>query len=296
MQTTSRGYAIPRVTEYTASRSVRRQIGHTFVHATLIVLGFITLIPLFWMISTSLKNDASVFVFPPQWIPDPVVWENYELALFKVMPFGLYFVNTAIITAANIVGKVFSRAVVAFSFARLRWWGRDTLFMVMLATMMLPPQVTLIPQFLIFKSFGWIDTFWPLIVPAFFGGAFYTFLLRQFFMTIPLDLDDAARIDGASTFQIFWSIILPLSKPALAAVAIFTFTATWEDFLTPLIYLHSKEKLTVSLGLAAFRGEYGTNWNLLMAASLVAMLPPLLVFFFAQKYFIQGVVFTGVKS
>ncbi|MBI2940177.1 MAG: carbohydrate ABC transporter permease [Chloroflexi bacterium] len=248
------------------------------------------------MISTSLKTPASVFNFPPQWIPEPVMWDNYHTALVKIMPFGLYYINTTIITAASIVGKVLSRAVVAFAFARLRWWGRDVVFILMLSTMMLPPQVTLIPQFIIFRSFGWIDTFWPLIVPAFFGGAFYTFLLRQFFLTIPLEMDDAARIDGASNLQIFARIILPLSKPALAAVAIFTFTATWNEFLTPLIYLHSKQKLTVALALSAFRGEYSTSWHLLMAASLVAMLPPLLVFFFAQKYFIQGVVFTGVKS
>lgn len=252
-------------------------------------------IPLGWSLSTSLKEPGDIFTYPPSWIPNPVRWQNY-VEVFQTIPFARYFLNTAIITGFDIVGKVLSCSIVAFSFARLRWWGRDVVFLVMLSTLMLPHHVTLIPQFILYKYLGWVDTFLPLIVPNFFGGPFLTFLLRQFFMTIPLDLDDAARIDGASTFRIFWNIILPLSKPALAAVAIFVFQGTWNDFLGPLIYLHSKDKFTVSLGLRMFQGEHGTDWHLLMAASLMAMLPVIVVFFAAQRYFIQGVVFTGVKG
>lgn len=265
------------------------------VHLVLIGGATLVLIPLAWMLSTSLKDPGDVFLFPPRWIPSPVQWHNYAEAL-TILPFGRFFLNTALITGIDVFGKLLSCSVVAFGFARLRWWGRDTVFLVMLSTLMLPHQVTLIPQFILFRTLGWFDTFLPLIVPAFFGGPFLVFLLRQFYMTIPLDLDDAARIDGASTFRIYRSIILPLSKPGLAACAIFVFNSTWNDFLGPLIYLQSPSNFTLALGLRQFLGEYSTEWHLLMAASLVALLPVLLLFFAAQRQFVQGITFTGLKG
>lgn len=246
------------------------------------------------MISTSLKKRSAVFRFPPEWIPDPVLWTNYPEAL-TLLPFGTFFVNTVIITFLAVLGELVSSSVVAYSFARLRWKGRNLLFIIVLATMMLPRQVTLIPVFIIFRNLDWINTFRPLIVPSWFGIPFFIFLLRQFYMTIPFDLDDAAAIDGCSRFGVFWRIVLPLSKPALAAVAIFSFQFHWNDFFQPLIYLFDKEKFTLALGLRFFQGNYGTDWHYLMAASLVVMLPVILVFFFAQKIFIQGVVYTGFK-
>jgi multiple sugar transport system permease protein len=277
------------------TRTAQRQLSHAVVHLLLLIGLTAVLMPIAWALSTSLKDFGDLFVYPPIWIPNPPVWHNYVDAMTYV-PFGVYFKNSAIITGFDIVGKLLSCSLVAFAFARLRWWGRDTLFVVMIATLMLPPQVTLIPQFVIWKELGWVDTLMPLIAPNFFGGPYMTFLLRQFFMSIPPDLDDAARIDGCSSFGIFWRIILPLAKPALMAVTVFVFNATWNEFLSPLIYLHSKQNLTIALGLRSFQSEHGPEWHLVMAASLVTMLPVLLVFFFGQRYFIQGIVFTGVKG
>lgn len=264
-------------------------------HLVLIPGLVFTLIPLAWTISTSLSDLGNVFQWPIQWIPNPVRWDNYVQAM-QIQPFGLYFLNTAFITVATVIGQLLSSSLVAFAFARLRWQGRDKLFILILATMMLPSQVTMIPQFVLFTQLNWINTFLPLIVPAYFGSPFFIFLLRQFFMTIPVELDDAARIDGASVFQIYRQIILPLSIPALAAVAIFQFQAAWNAFLEPLIYLHSSSKWVLSLGLRNFVGEYIQWWNLMMAASVVVMLPVLVLFFLGQRYFIQGVVFTGLKQ
>jgi multiple sugar transport system permease protein len=273
----------------------RRWIGHTVVH--LLLLSGVTLmfIPLAWTLSTSLKKPGEVFLFPPTFIPSEIIWRNYGDAVTAI-PFFLYLRNTLIITGLSVIGKVLSVTLVAFAFARLRWWGRNTLFLIMLATLMLPPHVTLIPQFILFKNLGWINTFLPLIVPQFFGGPWLTFLVRQFLLTLPRDLDDAARIDGCSSFGLFWRIILPLAKPALLIVVIFVFNNTWNEFLLPLIYLQSQEKFTLALGLRLFQGEASTSWHLLMAASLLTMLPVLVLFFAAQKHFMQGIVFTGVKG
>lgn len=265
------------------------------VYLLLIAGAVLVLTPLAWMISTSLKEESQVFIFPPRLIPDPIVWSNYPRAL-TVLPFKIYFANSIIVSAFAILGSVLSSSLVAFSFARLRWWGRDVMFLLVLATMMLPHQVTIIPKFLIFRELGWLNTLLPLIVPYWGAGAFFVFLLRQFFTTIPRELDDAALIDGCSWLGIFWRITLPLAKPALAAVAIFTFQWTWNDFFHALVYINSREKWTVALGLAAYRNTFGTSWNLLMAASVTTILPIVLVFFFAQRYFIQGVVFTGLKG
>ena len=277
------------------TRGQRQRTQHALIHVILIACATVMLIPLAWTISTSLKDVSQIYLFPPTWIPEPIRWQNYRDAVTAI-PFVRYFLNTLLITVLSIVGKVFSVTLVAFAFSRLQWWGRDTLFLVMLSTLMLPPHITLIPQFILFKQLGWIDTFLPLIVPDFFGGPFLTFLVRQFFMSIPFDLDDAARIDGCSSFGVYWRIIMPLSIPAIIAVIILVFNNSWNDFLHPLIYLQSSEKFTLALGLRLFQGEASTSWHLLMAASMLTMLPVLLLFFVAQRYFIQGVVFTGVKA
>ena len=266
------------------------------VYTILAPLALLVMLPFVWMLSTSLKERAAIFVFPPDWIPNPVVWANYPEAL-TMIPFSLFLRNTCIHTFSSMIGILISSSLVAYSFARLRWPGRDLLFLIVLSTMMLPFQVTMIPQFILFRKLGWIDTFLPIIVPWYFGGgAFNIFLLRQFFMTIPTELDDAARIDGCSILGIYWRILLPLAKPALAAVAIFAFQARWNAFLGPLIYLQSRENFTLALGLRLFQEQYWVEWHLLMAASIVVMMPVILVFYFSQRYFIQGIVFTGIKG
>jgi multiple sugar transport system permease protein len=270
--------------------------GLTITYLVLFLLGIMVILPFFWMISTSLKRADDIFLFPPTWIPDPVVWSNYPRALSRV-PFLLFFQNTATVTLFATIGTLLSASLVAYSFARLRWPGRDIFFFIVLTTLMLPHQVTLIPQFIIFRELGWIDTLLPLIVPWFLGGGpFNIFLLRQFFITIPSELDDAALIDGCSHLGIYMRIILPTSKPVLAAVAIFAFQAHWNEFLLPLIYIHSRERYTLALGLRLFQEQYWVDWSGLMAASTVVMLPVLLVFYFAQRYFIPGIVFTGIKG
>ena len=258
-------------------------------------VALLFLIPFVWMISSSLKSNYQIFEVPPRLIPNPPQWDNYRNAL-TTLPFGRYMVNTAIISAVTIVGHLLSCTLIAYAFARLRAPGKDALFVVMLATMMLPYPVTMVPLYVLFQQLGWINTFLPLTAPAFLGSPFYIFLLRQFFMTIPRDFEDAAVIDGANTLQILWQVILPLSLPALATVAIFTFQASWNDFLSPLIYLQKPDLYTVTLGLQFFRSTYTTNWAYLMAASMVTTAPVIVVFFVAQRYFIEGITLTGVKG
>jgi ABC-type glycerol-3-phosphate transport system permease component len=288
-----------RIRTRTAYR-VRHAVARVLLYLVLIAGVCVVLVPVTWMLSTSLKELKDVFTFPPQMIPpQPWAWDNYPVAL-TILPFALYFRNTMIICLTCVVGAVASSALVGFGFARIEFPGRDVLFLMVLGTMMIPGQVTLIPVYMIFKTLGWIDTFLPLTVRSFFGGAFYIFLFRQFFLTIPREMDDAAEIDGCGKLGLFWRVILPLSKAPLGMVAIFSFMFHYDEFLSALIYLNSPEKRTVALGLSAFRvSEQGvgtTSWNLLMAASLVVMVPPLIVFFMAQRYFIQGIVFTGIKG
>jgi len=270
-------------------------VGRALALALLFVVAALFLIPLLWMISSSLKPDYEIFAVPPQLIPNPPRWANYSEAL-TFLPFGRYTLNTLVISAVTIVGHLLSCTVVAYAFARLRAPGRDALFLVVLATMMLPYPVTMVPLYILFRALGWINTFLPLTVPAFFGSPLYIFLLRQFFLTLPTDLEDAARIDGANTAQIIWHVILPLSRPALATVAIFTFQASWNDFLAPLIYLQNPQNYTVTLGLQFFRTSYTTNWGYLMAAALITMLPVVIVFLLAQRLFIEGIAMTGGKG
>ncbi len=267
------------------------------LYVIVITGALVFLSPFFWMVSTSLKVSEQVFDYPPKWIPNPIVWENYVEGWTEYYNFNLFFWNTVKMTGGAVLGVIVSAPLVAFSFARLRWPGRDVFFMMLLGTMMLPYQVTMIPQFILFKYFGWINTYLPFIIPAFFGGgAFFVFLLRQLIMTVPIELDDAARIDGCSNFMIYLRVILPLIKPGVAAVAIFSFLWNWNNFIGPLIYLNRSAKFTLSLGLMIFRSQGGVYWNMLMAVSLVVMMPCLIVFFFAQRYFIQGIVITGLKG
>ncbi len=249
------------------------------------------------MISTSLKSPEQVSKFPPIWIPDPVVWENYvrALTIFPV-PLWVFLRNSLLMSLGITVGTVMSNAVVAFAFARLRFPGSRVLFLIVLGTMMLPGQVTMIPLFLLFSKIGWVNTYYPLVVPAFFGSAYFTFLLRQYYATIPHELDDAARMDGCSTFGLFWRIMLPMSKPALGITAIFAFSWAWNEFLGPLIYLSKLESFPLALALSYLRGTYRVLWSELMVVSFIAMLPPLILFFIAQRSYIQGVVISGVKG
>jgi len=274
---------------------VRHVLTRILAYCVAVGLAVLFLLPLFWMISSSLKANYQVLAFPPRWLPSPPRWQNYPEALTYV-PFGRYALNTLIVTLMTILGHVLSCTVAAYGFARLRAPGKRFLFILLLATMMLPYPATMIPIYIGFNALGWVNTFWPLIVPAFFGNAFYIFLLRQFFLTIPPNLEDAARIDGANTFQIIWHVILPIIRPAIATVAIFTFQSTWNDFLAPLIYLHDQSKYTVSLGLSFFRSNYDVQWAYLMAASLTVTLPIIVVFFLAQKTFVEGITLTGTKG
>jgi ABC-type glycerol-3-phosphate transport system permease component len=298
------------MTTNAAQKTASRQVSQNIVRPDLIwkLLAYLIAIiaaiffalPFFWTIGTSLKQQTELYTFPPTFIPSSPRWTNYS-EVFRLAPFGTFLLNTAIVTAAAVFGQVLSSAVVAFGFARFRFPGRNALFVVVLATMMLPWHVTIVPSFLLFRSLGWLNTFLPLIVPSFFGAsAFSIFLLRQFFLSIPRDLDEAAKIDGANSFQVFWQVILPLSKVALATVAIFAFIEHWNEFIGPLIYLNSTEKFTVSIGLRYFLATPITGDEprdaILMAASLIVALPPLLLFFFAQKYFVQGIVTTGMKG
>lgn len=256
------------------------------------------LVPFAWMVVTSLKSNASLSQFPPQWVPRPVVWHNYPAALAFLPPEmrgGLVpLENTLIIAGMSVIGTVLSSSLVAFGFARLRFPGRDWLFGLLLATMMLPDAVTMMPRFLIFRELHWIDTLLPLWAPSFFASAFNVFLLRQFFLGIPQELEDAARIDGCGPLSIYWRIMLPLVKPALAAVTLMTFLAAWKDFLNPLIYISSPEKMPLSYALQLFNSAHGSQPGLLMAATTLVMVPVVVLFFFTQRFFIEGVSLTGI--
>ena len=289
-----------RVRNWKAVTRRRRDLRQVVLHLVLATGAVIFSLPFVWLVSTSLKPDARLMVVPPEWIPHPVLWHNYARALQFLPPetkHGLmYFWNTLYISIMSIIGTVLAASLVAYSFARLRWPGRDLIFVVLLATMMLPGAVTMIPVFLIFKYLGWVDTLRPLWVPAFFGGAFNIFLLRQFFMTIPRDLEDAAKIDGCSFFGIYWRIMLPLIKPALAAIIIMTFMGAWNNFMGPLIYISSPERMPLAYALQLYQSAHSTEYNLLMAAATLVVVPVVLLFFFTQRYFIQGVTLTGIKG
>ena len=266
------------------------------LYGFLIVVGLSMVLPLVWMVSTSLKEPQAVFTRSVQWLPRPIDWSNY-IEIWIVVPFFRFFINSVFVAICVTAGHVFSSACAAYAFARLSFPGRDRLFFAYIATMMIPGTVTIIPVFVLMKLFGWIDTYQALIIPGIFV-AFGTFLLRQFFLTIPKDLEDAARIDGASAFRIFWDVILPVSRPALAALTLATFMGNWQSFMWPLLVVDSVEKKTLPIGLAYFQELYqyaSPNWPLLMAGSVVTMLPIVLLFIFNQRFFLQGIRLSGVQ-
>ncbi len=264
-------------------------------YVVLIVLGVIFAVPFLWMVSSSLKRGIDVFVFPPKWIPSPIMWSNYS-ELFKVLPFGRFFWNSSYVALLSTFGQVASCALAAYALSRPKFFGREAIFYILLATMMVPGQVTIIPRFLIMRSLGWLDTHLPLYVPHFFGGAFGTFMLRQFFLSLPRELDDAAAIDGCGRLRTFLTIYLPLSKPALATLSLFIFMDSWNDLLGPIIYLSTPKKMTLTVGLTFFQGQYATDWHLLMAGAVVSIIPTIIVYLLAQKHFVSGIMVGSVKG
>jgi ABC-type glycerol-3-phosphate transport system permease component len=270
-------------------------IGRVALYVILVAGGLFMLLPFIWMFSSSLKDQGAIFAYPPSLIPEEARWGNFR-EILNVVPFGRYFSNSMLIAVLSVVGQLLSSSMAAFAWARIPFAGRNVLFMTLMAALIIPPQVTLVPLFIMMNGVGWIDTYYPLILPFWLGGAFGTFLLRQFFLSIPRDLEDAAKIDGAGPWRIYWSIYLPLCKPALATVAIFTFLLQWNELLRPLIFLSSPEKLPLTVGLAALRSQYSTSWNLIMAGALISVIPVLVLFVFAQRYFVRGVTSSGLKG
>lgn len=266
----------------------------SMAHLILIVVSLVFVMPFLWMVVSSFKSNQDIFVFPPVFIPKHWLWSNYLNAL-KYIPFFHYLWNTFFVTIANVIGTLVSTPPVAYSFSKLEWKGRDVVFGICLSTIMLPFLVTMIPLYTMFRHWGWIDTFWPLIVPAFFGSPMYIFLLRQFYLGLPKDLMDAAKIDGAGELRTFW-LLTPLTKPALISISLFTFLGTWTDFLSPLIFLNSSDKFTMSLGLQQYQSIHSTAWAYLMAACVVFTVPVVILFFILQRYFVEGISFSGVKG
>lgn len=277
------------------NKGMRNAVRLGLLYAAILVGAALTLIPFLWMLSTSLKTREQLYVFPPEWIPSPLVFDSYRI-LFNPLPFDVFFVNSTFVAVMSTFGTLLACSLAAYAFARLRFPGRELIFAILLGTMMIPGQVLLLPLFILYKNINWLNTLYPLWVPSFFGSAFGTFLLRQFFLTLPSELTDAAKIDGASHFGIYWRIILPLAGPGLATLGIFTFMGSWNSFLVPLIVISDMDLRTLPLGLAALQGSNEIRLNAVMAASTLSVLPILIVFFFAQKYFVQGVVLTGIKG
>lgn len=273
----------------------RRWLSAAAAYATMILVAFVVMIPLLWMLSTSLKERWEIFTYPPQWIPTNPQWHNYVDAFTKY-PLARFMGNSLLLVGLNLIGELLAVPLVAYGFARLRFPGRRFLFFVMLGTMMIPVHSRLIPLYAMYSRLGWIDTYLPLVVPAFAGSAFFVFLMVQYIRTLPRDLDEAARIDGAGTWGILYRIILPLCKPPLAIVVVYTFWWTWNDFLLPLIFLNSFELFPIQVGLAMFKGRYSVEWNLFMAATLVSIIPVLVLYFFAQKRLIGGIASVGLKG
>lgn len=295
------------VAERTRARPLRlgALIGGAATYLTLLVGAVVISIPFYWLVRTSLMNEGDHFVWPPIIWPSPVIWHNYvEIFQVRGIPLTSFFRNSILLVVGATLGELISTSLAAFAFARLRWYGRDFLFALLIATMFLPAQVTIIPLFLLWRDLGWLNTLWPMIVPSWLGHALYIFLVRQFVLTIPNELDDAARIDGAGTFRIYWNIIVPLSAPALATIAIFSFQGKWNQFFEPLIYINKTEWLPLAVGVRMFRSALtsggatsGTiSWSHLLAATVVMVLPIIVVFFTAQRAFIQGIVVSGVKG
>ena len=274
-----------------------QKIGNLLLYSILIISSFIFLFPFFWMISTSLKSIQQVFTYPPVWFPIPPRWLNYREALFSIFPFMLYFKNTLVISAGVVIGTLVSSSLTAYGFARLKFFGRNFWFAIMLVTLMLPYEVVMVPQYIIFAKLEWLNSLKPLVVPAYFGHPFFIFLLVQFIRTIPRELDEAATIDGCGTFKIYYKIILPLITPALATTAIFSFYWTWDNLLGPVLYLNSPEKYTVSMALNMFlSNETVSNWGAMFAMSIVSLIPVFVIFFIFQRHVVEGISTTGLKG
>ncbi len=279
-----------------ASQKRRDTLQKLVAYLVLTLGGLVMMVPFYWLLSSALKAPSKIYILPPQWIPDPVRWDNFYRAVTAI-PYGQYTLNTLTITVGAMLGTVITSAMAGFAFARLDWPGRNVWFVLILSTMMLPGVVMMIPTYILYRNLHWLDTFLPLIVPYWFGGgAFNIFLMRQFMLTIPRDLDDAARVDGASAMYIFTRILVPLSKPAIAIIAIFSFMYHWNDFMGPLIYLTDPEKRTLSLGLNYFKDMFHVQTELLMAGSTIMIIPIILLFLIAQRYFVQGIALTGMKA
>ena len=287
----------PEMVSIRRRKAIRQAVQALLSHAVLLAVAFLFFVPFVWLIITSLKQETQVFTDPLIWIPKPVMWSNYPDALttpaFNFLPL---LKNTLFYVITTTVGTVVSSTMVAYGLARLRFPGKNFLFIVTLATMMLPGIVTLIPTYILFKTLGWVGSYAPLIVPAFFGSAFNIFLLRQFMMTIPWDLTDAALVDGANDFIILWKIVVPLITPALLVIAVFNIMYTWNDFFGPLIYLSDSKQYPLVMGLYAFRTQHSIQHALLMAATLATCFPLIVLFFIAQRYFIEGITLTGLKG
>ena len=279
--------------------STRRVVGRVLLYLLLCVLAIAFATPMVWMVSTSLKDDSQLATWPPIWLPWPAHWENYAAA-WSAGDFSLYLRNTVVYAVLGTLGQTVSASMAAFGFARLRFPGREKLFGIVVATMMLPAVVTMIPHYVLFRYLNWLDSYKPLIVPAFFGGgAFYIFMLRQFFKTLPKELFDSAKIDGASNYRMFAQLVLPLAKPALATVAIYGFMFRWNDFMGPLIYINSPDKMPMTVGIRRFisYGAYSQNqFQAMMAMSFLMTLPIVVLFFLFQGYFVQGITLTGIKA
>ena len=274
----------------------RRAVRRLFRHLFLILLSLLFLAPFVWMVSTSFKTNAQVVEWPPRWLPNPLHPANYP-GVFASIPLLTYAKNTLIVTSLSVIGAVVSNSVIAYGFARIRWPGRDVLFVITLGTLMLPFQVTMIPLFIMFSKMGWVNTFLPLIVPAFLGNAFYIFLLRQVYLGISEEFSEAARLEGASDLHILWHIIVPLARPALLSVALFQYLASWNDFLGPLLYLNDASKFTLALGLANMQSALGlSDFGQIMAAATMIVLPVIGVFMFTQRYFLEGIAASGLKG
>ena len=274
----------------------KKKMSKGIIYIILFFISFVCLVPFYWMIRSSLMDMSQIFTMPPIWIPNPIKFSNYKEAL-TMLPFGRYFFNTLFVVVFTVLGTVITSSLCAYSFSRIEWKGRDTVFGILLTAMMIPFAVTLIPTFIGWQKLGVVNSYAPLIVPAWFGGGvFNVFLLRQFFRTIPKELDEAARIDGAGHFTIYSKIIMPLSKPSLIVVSLFSFMGSWNDFLGPLVYLNDGDKFTLSLGLMQFQGMYSAQWQYMMAAATVVLVPIVIIFFIGQKYFIDGISMSGMKG
>jgi len=269
--------------------------GRVLTYLILWLGSFVYAIPFLWMVRTSFMRLDKLFEEPPQIWPDPWIWQNY-IDMWETGPFANWIVNSLILVALGMFGQTLISIFVAYGFARTQFPGRNQLFVLILASLMLPGHVTIVPKFIMFRTVGLLDSLWPVALPDLWGQAFYIFILRQFFLTLPVELDEAAEIDGANLLQVLFRVVIPLSKPAIATVAVFNFINKWNEFFEPFVFIQTPEKLTLAVGIRWFRTQYGTEFQMLMAASIVSVAPIVIVFFFAQKQFVRGIALTGIKS